>query len=227
MIESWFDTEKQNDLITYAKKLIPLGRQIEVKRGEFFYGNTAECLYIVKSGNLDKLLIDPSGNEIALFRLISHNFYGEMELFQGKKFHTVLQATNRSVLVEISGQALEKLYHDREFMQHLFQSATRKFRLLLVELGDARFNTVEGRLAHFLIRMAYNVTNNTEIHPGIRIEMPYTHEHIARRIRVHRSTISTIMADFKRRGLVRTDRRTITLLDLDGLRSLIQFNIED
>lgn len=227
MIESWFDTEKQNNLISYARKLIPLGREIEVKRGEFFYGNIAECLYIVKSGNLDKLLIDSSGIEIALFRLISHNFYGEMELFQGKKFHTVLQATNRSVLVEISGQELERLFNDPEFMRHLFQSATRKFRLLLVELGDARFNTVEGRLAHFLIRMAYNVSNSKQIYPGIRIEMPYTHEHIARRMRVHRSTISTIMSDFKRRGFILTDRRKITLLDLDGLRSLIQFNIED
>lgn len=228
MIDEWFNQERQKDLVNFSKKLIPLGREIAIKTGEYFEGDPANHLYVIKKGSLDKLLFDRNGKEIALFRLIRYNLYGEMELMQGCKIGTMLQAVENSIIVEIGGEELAKILDDPYSLRQLFQSATRKYRLLLVELGDARFNDFKGRFAHFLIRMAYNASpKNEAVKQGEPIQLKFTHEQLARRMRVDRSTVSLVVSDFKRSGLIAIDKQITTILDMDGLRALTDFNLED
>jgi CRP-like cAMP-binding protein len=78
------------------------------------------------------------------------------------------------------------------------------------------FQGLRERLASLLLRLA-----NDKDWRGNPVVKGLTHQHLAEILGTYRETISTTLAEFKADGLIETRRKRITILDPDGLRTLL------
>jgi CRP/FNR family transcriptional regulator, cyclic AMP receptor protein len=74
------------------------------------------------------------------------------------------------------------------------------------------------RLAAVLLDLAYR--HGTATQNGISIALPLTQEEIASLIGASRATVTRALRDWRRRGLIRTRQRNITIMDVTGLRRI-------
>ncbi len=80
--------------------------------------------------------------------------------------------------------------------------------------------SARAKLAQFFLAQATRQGRTTT--EGIRVFLNMTHEEIAETIDMTRETVSRLLADFKRRGLIRVKGGVAVVLQPDALRALSQ-----
>ena len=79
-------------------------------------------------------------------------------------------------------------------------------RALSAKYEDRMFLDVPGRLAKYLLELA-----------RVQAEAPITQDDLAAAIGSTRVTVNKLLGGFEKRGLVRVERRRVTVLDPAGL----------
>jgi CRP-like cAMP-binding protein len=77
-----------------------------------------------------------------------------------------------------------------------------------------------GRIAARLVELAETTGETSD--QGIRLTLPLTQDDLAGWVSASREAVARALASFRRRGLITTGRRDITVIDLPGLRDSIQ-----
>jgi CRP/FNR family transcriptional regulator, cyclic AMP receptor protein len=114
----------------------------------------------------------------------------------------------------------------REFIAFLHEHPRAMWLLLRIladRLRDADRKRVEfgvydalSRVAHRLVELAERFGEPTE--SGIRITLRFTHEELAGWVGASREAVDKALRILRARGYVQTQRRTVTVLDIEGLR---------
>jgi len=97
----------------------------------------------------------------------------------------------------------------------LLTELSRRLRRADVKIGGLVLLDVPGRIARLLLDLA-DETGSAQI------EKPLTHQTIAQMIGASRETVSRAMKDFQDAGLIRVERRRISIGDRDSLEKRSQ-----
>ncbi|HVQ98507.1 MAG TPA: helix-turn-helix domain-containing protein, partial [Mycobacterium sp.] len=96
-------------------------------------------------------------------------------------------------------------------------------RIFTGRLRDADRKRVEfgvydtmSRVAHRLVELAERFGEPTEA--GILITLPFTQHELAGWVGASREAVAKALRTFRARGYLQTQRRTVTVLDIEGLR---------
>jgi CRP-like cAMP-binding protein len=133
-----------------------------------------------------------------------------------------------------SGTALDavdaQVISAREFRTFLAETPGAGLALLRVIIGRQRDSDrmrvefgardTSGRVALRLLELAD--TAGEPSNNGIRIALPLTQDDLAGWVAASREAVARALASLRRRGLITTGRREITIIDLEGLRSATQ-----
>lgn len=205
-------------------------RETTVQRGEFVFltGESADYLYILKSGFIKIFYITSDGDE----RIIDFRDAGTIfgELFLGRYRHRVgfAQAMTDCVIYKLSehclfdiSQCYPRINHN--FIKHLVNSQREAFaRMHALSRSDAKL-----RLLGLLVVLARSICCTVEglfrLHPMI------TQEDLANMAGLNRSTVSSLINDCRREGILSGTRRDIivhvheiqNLLDAHGREVLV------
>jgi CRP-like cAMP-binding protein len=106
-------------------------------------------------------------------------------------------------------EALEISSTDAMFGFGLMQAMGQRVQEAENRLEQMAYSTIASRLAALLLELA---TEDSQ--PVVHA----THQELADMLGTWRETISKTLQDFRRRGLVASGRRQLTLLDVEGLR---------
>merc|ERR1712000_720770 len=87
------------------------------------------------------------------------------------------------------------------------------------ELERVSFENVHTRLARLLLKSNSAVVDGVVDH--IR-ENKMSHEQLSIQLGISRETVSRTLADFRKKGLIKTAYRQINVLDSDGLMDYIE-----
>ena len=93
----------------------------------------------------------------------------------------------------------------------------------MMEISNYKFNDSEGKLADFLIRLYYTEDINMDMKKHISIVL--THEEIANRIGLNRTTVTKIMNKFKEKAYITISGKEIIINDIEALKSLTNIPI--
>lgn len=221
----WFDPELQLQMRNYFRDKVPLGQLIELKRGESFTADI-DSFYIIESGVFDEVLVSIEGREVNLFRLNWGTLYAEMEFKERQSIPTHLKCVESGSLRRFNRQLVARL-SDARFNDELMHSAIRKYRILLSELADLRFNNLLGRLAHLIIRLSVSTNHLEPDTPldGVAISQPFTHQDLANRLNADRSSVSQLMSQLQKEGVIVIEKRRIVIKNEKKLRELTKFSI--
>ncbi|MCH4886168.1 Crp/Fnr family transcriptional regulator [Acidaminobacter sp. JC074] len=224
MYEQLFNEELQKKMTKcFLNVLAPLGSKKTFKKNEIVDPESADQVYIVVEGAFDQVLYSEDGDEITFFRLDKGTIFGEMDFFDGYRTCVITRAAEKSSISIVSRDKIEDLLKEQpELYKEFMHSIIRKYRIVMLELADMRFNNSLGKLAHAILRWSHTTNYRTDDDKQKKtIQMRLTHEELASRLASNRSTITNGLKFFRDKGFIKIEERRITVIDEAGLKDYI------
>jgi CRP/FNR family transcriptional regulator len=180
--------------------------------GQLIYvqGSAAERFYYIVSGRVRSYISGEDGSEKLLTDYRSGSLFGEAAFFDQRPRVSTAVAVTGCKLVSIDRQQITHITAEEpEIAMALLKYLARTVRLLSDQLDDATFLQADQRLARLLVNAFWTEETITT-----------SQEELATAIGVSRVTVSRILSDFARQGILKTGYRELTLVDGEKLRQI-------
>lgn len=182
-------------------------------------GQEVTYFTIVYSGRLRSVRRTASGSEKLVTKLTAGYHFGLAEMITQATSVVTLIADMPSVILRMDGNLLRtRLLNHADICYRLMQTMSRAIFGLTQELERASFENVHTRLARLLLKKRPSGAG-LPIAPVTQNKV--SHQELAVQIGASRETVSRALADFKRKGIIETSYRNITVRDRDGLMEYI------
>lgn len=177
-------------------------------------------VFLIHEGLVKQVISDEEGREKTLLFLKSGDIFGEVSFFQRSKNLVLSQTVRPSKIASIPAKDFEKkLDGFPQLYKELTYLVTRKTRIIISQVKDMSFLTVEGRLINLLLRLASQHGQKTA-NGETMIKIETTHQELANMIVAYRSTVSKIMRRLIDYKLIAVKDKQIIILDQEGLYRL-------
>ncbi|MGH7649559.1 MAG: Crp/Fnr family transcriptional regulator [Gemmatimonadaceae bacterium] len=187
----------------------------------FTTGEACRGLYIIESGHVRILRIDPEGREQVLHVEGPGRTVAELPLFDGGPYPASALTTEASRLVFLPRAAFEYLYRTHpDVAQAVIRELGRRLRHLVHLTETLAFRDVAARLAMLLVGYARRAGESVD--GGIAIDLDRTQEELAHEIGTARESVSRAMKQLRRKKLIQPlGRNRILIPDLERLQALL------
>ena len=202
--------------------LAQVGAGLRIRRfrkGEtiFHQGDPGDSLYIMELGAVKVVLPSPEGEEAAIIATLGPgDFFGELALLDGAPHSATVVAIEPTEVLVLRRDVFEGLIDtDRGLRIALLAGLAGELRRLTGHVEELHFLDLPGRLASRLVRLAREQEPDTV--GEVALAWPYTQSDLAAMIGGTRQTVNRLLADFAEQGLIRQEKDTIVIPDLDRL----------
>lgn len=188
----------------------------------FHQGDPGDALYIVVRGAVKVVLPSPDAAEPAILATLGPgDFFGELALLDGAAHSASVVALEPTEALVLARPEFERLFEDQPGMRRaLVASLASELRRLTGHVEALHFLGLRERLALRLVALvrAAQATGAAGTGPdGLRVGWPYTQAELAGMVGGSRESVNRILADLAGRGLVRVERDTLVVPDLERL----------
>jgi CRP-like cAMP-binding protein len=168
-----------------------------------------DSVFLVAAGRVQLYRTTQEGRRFVVATLGPGSVFGEDSLLGGQGPDTSAIALEAgTVWILPSSKALEISSTSAMFGFGLMQAMGQRVVEAENRLEQVAYSTIASRLASLLLELGSN-------DPGHVVHA--THQELADMLGTWRETISKTLQEFRRRGLVASSRRQLTLLDKGGL----------
>jgi len=179
-----------------------------------YQGDWWPALIIVESGALKWALISAAGNEYVFFTLESRSLFWGHTIFDEQPMPASLVAIKPSVVYSWTKEMIQPvLYRYPDAMWEIGKSLVgimRRNREVVINLA---FRPIAGRLAKFLLDISNDRVGE--------IERDFTLGDIANMVASSPEVVCRILYDLQNRDILEITRASITLNDLEALKTLV------
>jgi CRP/FNR family transcriptional regulator, anaerobic regulatory protein len=185
---------------------IPRGRDV------FLEGSQVDAIALLISGVVRVYKIGETGREITLYRFGNGQscILTANAILSQKTFPAIATVEKEAEAVMIPADTFRDwvVRYDlwREFV---FDLLSQRLSTVMAVVDEIAFRRMDARIASLLIA-----------HVGMQNPIRITHQEIASELGSSREVISRLLEDFSERGLIRSGRGEIEVLDLRGLESI-------
>ena len=199
--------------------LASLGRPKRFDAGSplFLEGDLGGTVMILRCGHVKVFATSDNGNQRVLAVRGPGDVLGDLSAIDGRP-----RSASGIALDAVDAQ-LVSAQDFRDFLATNTGAALALLRVVIARMRDSDRLRVEfgaldatARVAMRLVELADSVGEPTE--RGIRLALPLTQDDIAGWVSASREVVARALGSLRRRGLIATARREITILDLSGLR---------
>ncbi len=192
-----------------------LGVERNFKAGEFIFweGDAPEHFYVIVSGRVKVVKHSSSGREFIVAFFGPGEMFGEVAVFEGRPYPASAQAAADTALLGIKrGNFLAFLSDHPGVALSIINVLAGRLRDAHVRLKDMSAERVEQRLARTLFML----------HSKLGPTLPFTRQEVAEMAGTTTETAIRVMSRLKERGIIRSVRGTITVIDEMKLRLLAE-----
>lgn len=183
----------------------------------FLEGTRSETVVLVTSGRVKVFASAAEGTEVVLAVRGPGALLGELAMIDEQPRSASVQCMEPTEVLVIGAAEFVTFLHDHPRAMWLL------LRILSSRLRDADRKRFEfgvydtlGRVAHLLVELAERFGEPTE--SGIRIRLPITQDELAGWVGASREAVAKALRTLRTCGYLRTERRTVTVLDIRALR---------
>lgn len=180
--------------------------------GQLIYlqGTEATHFYYLVSGSARSYISSPDGDERVLAVHQAGDILGEASFFDRCPRVSSAAAVTDCALVSVDRDRLDGIFQKHpELALPMLQYLARTVRLLSAHVDDISFLSADRRIARFLLSL-----------PARQGVLHCTHEGIGAAVGVSRVTVSRVLGQWSRLGLLETGYGTIQLRDPARLAAL-------
>ncbi|MEO7511303.1 MAG: Crp/Fnr family transcriptional regulator [Gemmatimonadaceae bacterium] len=184
-----------------------------------FEDDPGDSLFIVRDGRVKVVLIGEDGREVILGVLGVSEHFGELALIddQPRSAH-VIAMEDTNLLVLRRDDFRRRVEANPALAWSLLVELAHRLRRADAKIHGLALLDVPGRISRLLLDFADESRGDT-------IEKPLTHQTIAHMIGASRETVSRTIRDFQIQGLIRVERRRISVANRPALKQLAQARV--
>lgn len=200
------------------EELERLTRMFEVSKGKSIYlpGDPGNTVYLLQKGRVKTVINGSCGKETTFEVLAPGEIFGELDIPDDSPRETRAEALEDSLICAMRREDFERyLVRHPHLIVSLIKLIGFRFKKLQERVEDLAHRNVQARLAHLLLELSQ--TEGIPDGQDIRIRVKLTHQEMAGVIGCTRETVTTILGLFRKQGLIRIDRRFITIRNMDRL----------
>jgi CRP/FNR family transcriptional regulator, cyclic AMP receptor protein len=183
----------------------------------FLEGTRSDTVVLVVSGRVKVFSSTEDGTEVILAVRGPGALLGELAAIDDQPRSASVRSMEPVDVLVVGAREFIAFLHDHPRAMWLLM------RILTHRLRDADRKRVEfgvydalSRVAHRLVELAERFGEPTE--SGIRITLAFTQDELAGWVGASREAVTKALRILRDRGYVQTQRRTVTVLDIEGLR---------
>lgn len=192
----------------------------EIARRQVIYlpGDPGEGVFFINGGRVKCSKVTRDGKELTLAYRGAGEIFGELAVFEESPREEMAEAMKNAIITELPCSEFRGLLLANAELAFRFAGIVgERRRALETKLEHLVFRDVQAKLAALLLELGEEY--GTETDEGLQVGVKITHQEMANLIGSTRETISLTLAQFKNRGLLTMNGRTVVLVDLEGLRS--------
>ncbi|MEL6269341.1 MAG: Crp/Fnr family transcriptional regulator [Chloroflexota bacterium] len=170
-----------------------------------------EVLFIIKQGRVQLYRISPDGRKLVFATLNQGAIFGHMGMIGQRMHNTFAESVGNCKICIMNRQDVEELLMAKPIIALRFLENVGN-RLVDAEqrFEDIAFRRMPSRIARLILQLTEEQGDGATL-------KGYTHQQIADMLGTYRETTTQILNDFKNQGLIRLGRKTIEIVDYDGL----------
>jgi CRP/FNR family transcriptional regulator, nitrogen oxide reductase regulator len=191
-----------------------------IEEGEFFFfqGDPAVYFYILITGKAKLMQSNPSGQQVNLRTLSEWQMFGALGAVREEALYpATAQALEPSTALAIESSFLKEMMKTHpELNINLMQLMTGYIMEMQERYRELATERVERRIALTLLRLAAQIgkrTNSDEV----MVELLLSRQDVAEASGTTIFTVSRVLADWERRGLVEAGRERVLIRNPHGL----------
>jgi CRP-like cAMP-binding protein len=184
------------------------------RRGNVFYipGDTGEVLFILKRGSVNLYRISAEGKKLILANVGPGTVFGEMSLLGQGMHDTFAEAAGECMLCVMSRSDVERVLVSKPLVALRFLEVLgRRLSDVETRFETVAFKSATARVATEILRAAAKDAGSVD---GL------THQDLADAVGSYRETVTRILNEFRRDGLIELDRLHLEIKDRAALEAL-------
>jgi CRP-like cAMP-binding protein len=171
----------------------------------------AEVLFLLKHGRVQIYRLTSSGKRLELATIQPGTFFGEMPLLGESLRHAFAEAIEDSLICVMSRTDIEQLMLERPRVAlRMIEEMGKRFAHCEARLEEMAYRSAPARIAAVLLRLSQGQ------HGAV---VTITHQELGDMIGAIRESITKILDEFQRSGLVELKRGRIIVHDVTGLQA--------
>jgi len=202
------------------KLLAQQGILRSVEEGEFFFfqGDPATYFYILVTGRAKLLQTNPAGQQVNLRTLTEWEMFGALgAVREDATYPATAEALEASTAIAIKSQFLKEMLQTRPHLNiNLMQLMTGYIMEMQERYRELATERVERRIALTVLRLAGQIGKRLE-GKEMAVELPLSRQDVAEASGTTIFTVSRVLADWERRGLVEAGRERVVIRNPHGL----------
>ena len=215
---SVFQNATEDDLKLIAHHAI----ERSIEEGEFFFfqGDPAEYFYVLISGRAKLMQTNPSGQQVNLRTISEWQMFGALgAVRENATYPATAQALENSTALAVKSDYLKELLQTRPYLSFdLMQLMTTYIQEMQERYRELATEKVERRIARSLLRLASQL--GVKMDGGI--ELTFTRQDLAEMSGTTLYTVSRVLSEWERQGLVEAGRERVVIRNPHGLVSIAE-----
>ena len=191
-----------------------------IEEGEFFFfqGDLATYLYILVTGRAKLLQTNQAGQQVNLRTLNKWQMFGALGAVpENATYPATAQALEHSTTLAIESNFLKEMMQTRPHLNiNPMQLMTGYIMEMQERYRELATERVERRIALTVLRLAGQIGKRLE-GKELSVELPLSRQDLAEASGTTIFTVSLILADWERRGLVEAGRERVVIRNAHGL----------
>lgn len=193
-----------------------------IEEGEFFFfqGDPATYLYILVSGRAKLMQNNPAGQQVNLRTIGEWQIFGALGAVRdGATYPASAQALEHSKALALKSEVLRDLMQTRPYLSfELMRLMTGYIQEMQERYRELATEKVERRIARSLLRLAAQL--GTKMEGGI--ELSFTRQDLAEMSGTTLYTVSRVLSEWERQGLVEAGRERVLIRNPHGVVSIAE-----
>jgi CRP-like cAMP-binding protein len=188
----------------------------KIKEGQIIYleGEQADTVYLLESGWVKATRMSPEGREQALLFLKPGEVFGDISVLTDTPYPGTVTALEKVVVWTIDKYSLLKLINRHpELAMAIIRRMGERVMYFIGLIEDLSLRSVEARIATTLLKHAQMKGSNLVV----QRRSWTTFDMMATRLGTVRDVLRRALRNLEDEGLLRVEKRTIVILDPEGL----------
>lgn len=199
------------DEIEQIEKII-LTNKYEKGNILFFEGEAGEAVFFIKKGKIKIYKSDFDGREYILNIFGDGDMFAEAVLLEGGPYPATAEAVEDSIVGMIKNVDLENiLMKNSRLMVKIVKVLSHRLRETQEKLKNMVFKDTYDRTSCMLHSLS--VEHGVKTSRGIEFKLLITRQELASLVGTSRETVTRVMSDLKKEGIIDINRQNITVLN--------------
>jgi CRP-like cAMP-binding protein len=176
----------------------------------FFENEEGDFFFTITEGRIKVTILGDDGREVILSVLGPGDFFGEMALLDNEPRSATAIAVEESELLSLHRSDFQSVLNDnRSITSALIRVLSARLRRANHQISTLALLDVYGRVARVIVDMARE--EGKRLRDGRIAFRRATHQEIANRIGTTRETVTRMLKDLERQGLIHVEGKEIVV----------------